>query len=115
MHNSSPALFQYWLTNLISEIQGKSNSEFIFINAWNEWGEGCHLEPDQKYKHQFLKAVSDAKTFAPLDQSIKLELEAYYLGRKKRNFIRSLKDKVKATPALYTILRPLYRLVNGFR
>jgi hypothetical protein len=29
----------------------------IFINAWNEWGEGNYLEPDMKNKFQFLEAV----------------------------------------------------------
>lgn len=32
---------------------------FLFINAWNEWGEGAHLEPDENYKFGFLEAVLD--------------------------------------------------------
>ncbi len=34
-------------------------NEWLFINAWNEWGEGNYLEPDEKNKFQFLEKVQD--------------------------------------------------------
>ena len=39
--------------------------QYVFINAWNEWGEGCHLEPDAKNGFLPLEIVRDALRVAP--------------------------------------------------
>ncbi|MFT8348218.1 glycoside hydrolase family 99-like domain-containing protein [Clostridium saccharoperbutylacetonicum] len=38
-------------------LSNQANNEYIFINAWNEWGEGTFLEPDKKYKYKYLEAI----------------------------------------------------------
>lgn len=37
-------------------------NEYIFINAWNEWGEGMYLEPDKAHNYGFLEAVNRVVT-----------------------------------------------------
>lgn len=55
----SPEKFAYYFEQLCKRSIRRGN-EYVFINAWNEWGEGMHLEPDVKYGTAYLDAVSVA-------------------------------------------------------
>ena len=46
-----------WAKNIVTD--NSPEEQIIFINAWNEWVEGNHLEPDAKFRHQFLEAVKE--------------------------------------------------------
>lgn len=58
--NSSPTLYKDWLQNLTEKFRPYSLEEnFIFINAWNEWAEGNHLEPCEKWGMDYLNATKE--------------------------------------------------------
>ena len=64
-HNSSPAAYQQWLENAIADTcqhTASPDERMVFVNAWNEWAEGAHLEPDQKYGYAWLDATRKAMT-----------------------------------------------------
>lgn len=61
--NSTPALYQRWLNNAIRDTKHRHanpDEQLIFVNAWNEWGEGAYLEPDKRYGYAYLQATRDA-------------------------------------------------------
>lgn len=54
--NSTPTEYGKWLNFILKHFKPYSKEEnFIFINAWNEWAEGNHLEPDQKWGYAYLE------------------------------------------------------------
>ena len=57
--NSTPDSFKQWLKILcrFTETNFEPDERIIFINAWNEWAEGNHLEPCIKYGSAFLESV----------------------------------------------------------
>ncbi|SMF53491.1 glycoside hydrolase family 99-like domain-containing protein [Paenibacillus barengoltzii] len=59
---STPVLYKQWLKDVIQEGKKRSDldDQMIFINAWNEWGEGAYLEPDKKYGYAYLQATKEA-------------------------------------------------------
>jgi Glycosyltransferase WbsX len=67
-HRSSPGAFQAWLEATIEETreQHSGDEQIVFLNAWNEWAEGNHLEPDARFGHGYLEAVNRALTHGVL-------------------------------------------------
>lgn len=61
-HGASPELYKHWLIDIFKESKERKDLEdsFIFINAWNEWGEGAYLEPDKTYGYAYLDATRQA-------------------------------------------------------
>lgn len=58
IENHSPESFKLWVKDQVGRVLARDRDQrLLFINAWNEWAEGCHLEPDQMHGHGFLRAL----------------------------------------------------------
>ena len=56
-NGATPEKFGIYFCELLKKIKQDSGPKLVFINAWNEWGEGAYLEPDEKYKYEYLKTI----------------------------------------------------------
>jgi lipopolysaccharide biosynthesis protein len=54
---STPERYQAWLAEVVRDFQPPvQGGDLVFVNAWNEWAEGAHLEPDLRFGHRYLEA-----------------------------------------------------------
>lgn len=56
----TPKKFCHYLTKQIKRAREVYHKDMLFMFAWNEWGEGGYLEPDETYGYGMLKAVRKA-------------------------------------------------------
>lgn len=64
---STPRAYQDWLEAACRYALQEADPEgrMVFINAWNEWAEGAHLEPDRQHGSAYLQATAEALASAP--------------------------------------------------
>src|SRR5215469_15097214 len=77
--NSTPESYERWLREVVDRRRAAVTSSkhstttegdsLVFINAWNEWAEGNHLEPCQRWGHKYLEATRRALG-SPLNQNV---------------------------------------------
>lgn len=60
-HGANPQNYKKWLIEVAEWTKqvNRPQEQIIFINAWNEWAEGTHLEPDRRYGYGYLQATSE--------------------------------------------------------
>lgn len=69
----NPSTFRVWLQDIVTESKKihKQSEDICFVNSWNEWAEGSHLEPDIRYGYAYLQAVKDVLEYTrPIDCNI---------------------------------------------
>lgn len=62
LHRFTTGKFQEWLEHLIqySVKELPADRRFVVVNAWNEWAEGAHLEPDTRFGYGYLNSIGRA-------------------------------------------------------
>lgn len=70
-HGFSLLRYKQWLSYICNNAHNNKkyscDEKLVFVNAWNEWAEGTHLEPDRKFGYGYLQATYDV--MANYDQS----------------------------------------------
>lgn len=95
----NPYVFYEGIKKLISKAN-RIHAPFIIINAWNEWGEGMYLEPDEKFGTQFLEAFHQARKDSvrikdDTDSLKKDGIDILPVLRNENKFLKFLTDKYR--------------------
>jgi len=62
LNNFTTEKFQTWMEFLVdySEQNLPEDRRYVVVNAWNEWAEGAHLEPDTRFGYGYLNSIGRA-------------------------------------------------------
>lgn len=112
--HSDPMTFQKWITAALDQtvLMNPPEHQVLFVNAWNEWGEGAHLEPDERNGLMNLMAlnaaINTAKASAwPLELLRRLRQPGSYEGREadELTLLEHLRGQERSARALLNELR----------
>ena len=102
---SAPQLYETWLRETLKKWTPKDPEEnIIFINAWNEWGEGNHLEPDEKFGRAYLEAQKKAlQSSRKVARDMAAEahegiLKLFLAGEKRAEAVFALERLLESSP-----------------
>jgi Glycosyltransferase WbsX len=60
LHNTNPDAYGRWLAEAARRQQRAAGRDgIVFVNAWNEWAEGAHLEPDVQWGRAYLEKTRE--------------------------------------------------------
>lgn len=117
--NGTPDNYEFWLSSTIDrtldERPGR-DERLVFVNAWNEWAEGCHLEPDRKHGYAFLEATRRARRGTELAgwSHVGIPLEARQQNHNQvRNYGGSYQPRQKPKSFLSRSFRTVRDTLNG--
>lgn len=62
LRNNKPEFYEAWLQRALAwaELHDYTGQRMVFVNSWNEWAEGNHLEPDTNTGLVYLEATQRA-------------------------------------------------------
>lgn len=59
-HDSTPEKWGRFCREIVDLVNERDPEGLLFIKAWNEWGEGNYLEPDQRFGKSYLVETAKA-------------------------------------------------------
>jgi hypothetical protein len=84
-HDGTAENYEVWLRRLLDYTRRhhQGDHRLVFVNAWNEWGEGAYLEPDEQYGYAFLEATSRAVFNVPAPAALIATLRQINAGNEE--------------------------------
>lgn len=78
LNNFTTEKFQSWFEFLVdySEQNLPEDRRYVVVNAWNEWAEGAHLEPDTRFGYGYLNSIGRALSGQPFSATADCVLPA---------------------------------------